>query len=264
MFAAQAGAKHVYGVECSGIANTAKTIIKANKFEDVITIVHGKIEEIELPVDKVDIIISEWMGYFLLYESMLDSVIFARNKWLADDGVLMPDQANMYAEIIEDGDYRSDKIDFWDDVYGFDMSCIKEVAITEPMVDIVPKNAVISKPVKIFSIDLYTCTLEELDFESAFQITSLEKDYAHALVVYFDVSFMKTDNCIGFSTSPKHKATHWKQTVFYFDEPLDMRRDDAANFRMKVNRNASNPRDLDIQLDTAFKGEDQSRMYRLR
>ena len=31
----------------------------------------AQIEEIELPVQKVDIIVSEWMGYFLLYESML-------------------------------------------------------------------------------------------------------------------------------------------------------------------------------------------------
>jgi protein arginine N-methyltransferase 1 len=31
-------------------------------------------EEVNLPFPKVDIIISEWMGYFLLYESMLDTV----------------------------------------------------------------------------------------------------------------------------------------------------------------------------------------------
>ena len=31
---------------------------------------------------QVDIIISEWMGYFLLYESMLDTVLYARDKWM--------------------------------------------------------------------------------------------------------------------------------------------------------------------------------------
>jgi len=43
------------------------------------------VEEVELPdgVEKVDIIISEWMGYCLFYESMLKTVIFARDKWLA-------------------------------------------------------------------------------------------------------------------------------------------------------------------------------------
>lgn len=35
-------------------------------------VIQGTIETIELP-EKVDIIISEWMGYFLLRESMLDS-----------------------------------------------------------------------------------------------------------------------------------------------------------------------------------------------
>lgn len=29
-------------------------------------------------MDKVDVIVSEWMGYFLFYESMLDTVIYAR------------------------------------------------------------------------------------------------------------------------------------------------------------------------------------------
>ena len=48
----------------------------------VITVLNGKIEEIELSIPKVDVIISEWMGYFLLFENMLDSVLYARNKWL--------------------------------------------------------------------------------------------------------------------------------------------------------------------------------------
>jgi hypothetical protein len=42
------------------------------QFDGVIEVVQGTIETIELP-EKVDIIISEWMGYFLLRESMLDS-----------------------------------------------------------------------------------------------------------------------------------------------------------------------------------------------
>jgi protein arginine N-methyltransferase 1 len=50
-------------------------------------------EELTLPVEKVDIIISEWMGYFLLYESMLDSVLWARDKYLVEGGKMLPDRA---------------------------------------------------------------------------------------------------------------------------------------------------------------------------
>jgi protein arginine N-methyltransferase 1 len=86
IFAAKAGAKHVYGIEFADIADYAVEIIKANKLTNKITIIKSKVEEAVLPVDKVDIIISEWMGYFLIYESMLDTVLYARDKWLAKDG----------------------------------------------------------------------------------------------------------------------------------------------------------------------------------
>ena len=89
IFAARAGAKHVYGIEFADIADYAREIVKTNGLTDKITIIKSKVEEAELPVDKVDIIISEWMGYFLIYESMLDTVLFARDKWLVKDGLVI-------------------------------------------------------------------------------------------------------------------------------------------------------------------------------
>ena len=82
MFAAKAGAKKVIGIECSSIVEHARKIVKANNLDHIVELIKGKVEEIELPVEKVDIIISEWMGYCLFYESMLNTVIYARDKWL--------------------------------------------------------------------------------------------------------------------------------------------------------------------------------------
>ncbi|KAF8053728.1 hypothetical protein N665_1379s0010 [Sinapis alba] len=144
LFCAKAGAAHVYAVECSQMADTAKEIVKSNGFSDVITVLKGKIEEIELPVPKVDVIVSEWMGYFLVYENMLDTVLYARNKWLVDGGVVLPDKASLYLTAIEDAHYKEDKVEFWNDVYGFDMSCIKRRAITEPLVDTVDGNQIVT------------------------------------------------------------------------------------------------------------------------
>ena len=68
LFAAAAGAKAVYCVEYTPIAEVAKEIVKANGFESVITVYKGRVEDVKLPVDTVDIIVSEWMGYFALFE----------------------------------------------------------------------------------------------------------------------------------------------------------------------------------------------------
>ena len=65
---------------------------------------------------QVDIIISEWMGYFLPYESMLDTVLVARDRWLAPGGLLFPDKASLFLVAIEDADYKREKMGFWDNV----------------------------------------------------------------------------------------------------------------------------------------------------
>lgn len=108
----------------------------------------GKVEEVTLPEEKVDIIISEWMGYCLFYESMLETVLYARDKWLAPNGMLFPDKCSLYITAIEDRQYKDDKIHWWDEVYGFDMSCLRKVAIREPLVDVVDQKMVCCMSIK--------------------------------------------------------------------------------------------------------------------
>lgn len=268
MFCAKAGAKHVYGVDMASIIKQATQIVEANGFGDVITLIQGKVEEIELPVQKVDIIVSEWMGYFLLYESMLDTVIYARDKWLAPDGILMPDKASIYVCAIEDQEYRDDKINFWDDVYGFDMSVIKEIALEEPLVDVCAGKQVMSDACRVLSVDIATVTKEELDFSSPWKINFNRNDYCHALVAYFNIEFSKTHTKIRFSTSPKAEYTHWKQTVFYLDDPVVCEEGESMTGTISVQRNDINPRDLDILLTSSHEGKHSDhtneRLYRLR
>src|ERR1700710_2489917 len=109
-FAVRAGAKHVIGVDISSIIEKARQIVAVNGLADKITLLQGKMEEVQLPFPKVDIIISEWMGYFLLYESMLDTVLCARDTYLVPGGKIFPDKATMYVAGIEDGEYKDDKI----------------------------------------------------------------------------------------------------------------------------------------------------------
>lgn len=70
----------------------------------------------------MDIIISEWMGYALLYESMLDSVLRARDRFLRPGGVMAPSQCHMMLGLCEGSEICKDRVEFWSDVYG---KCIK-------------------------------------------------------------------------------------------------------------------------------------------
>ena len=268
LFAAKAGAARVFGIECSSIAEQATQIVAANGYSNVVTIIHGKVEEIELPVDKVDVIISEWMGYFLLYESMLDTVLYARDKWLAPGGALLPDRCSLHVAAIEDGEYRQEKIDFWDNVYGFDMKVIKSLAMSEPLVDVVNPEQVNTDVCDLATFDLSTMARSEQTFEASFSLTASRNDYVHAIVAYFDVAFDACHKPVRFSTGPHARPTHWKQTVFYLDDMLTVNEGETVRGVLRCKPNGKNPRDLDIELEYHFEGAHceahRTQHYRMR
>ena len=251
-FAAQAGAKHVYGIEFADIADFSIDIIKKNNMEDKITIIKSKVEEAILPVDKVDIILSEWMGYFLLYESMLDCVLYARDKWLKKDGYMFPDRAQMFLAGIEDKNYKHRKINSWNNVYGFNMSCIKEAAIAEPLIDNCTDEYIISSTCKIFDIDLYKITKEELDFMSGYEIEFNDDECFNGLVSWFNVSFNKVQNKIILQTGPYDEPTHWKQVCFYIEDDVYVKNGEKLRGNIAVIKDKNNFRFINIKISYHF------------
>ncbi|XP_031108092.1 probable protein arginine N-methyltransferase 1.2 [Ipomoea triloba] len=268
LFCAKVGAKHVYAVECSTMAEMAQEIVKSNGFSDVITVIKGKIEEIDLPVAQVDIIISEWMGYFLLYENMLNTVLYARNKWLVPNGLVLPDKASLYLTAIEDADYKEDKIEFWNNVYGFNMKCIRKQAMSEPLVDTVDKNQIVTNCQLLKTMDISKMDAGDESFTAPFKLVAERDDYIHALVAYFDVSFTRCHKLMGFSTGPKSRATHWKQTVLYLEDVLTICQGEALVGSMTISQNKKNPRDVDIMLKYSLNGSrsvaSRTQYYRMR
>ncbi|XP_072128847.1 protein arginine N-methyltransferase 3 isoform X3 [Mobula birostris] len=176
MFAARAGAKHVIGVDQSEIVYQAMDIVRENELDDVVTLIRGRIEDVDLPVDKVDVIISEWMGYFLLFESMLDSVIYARDKYLMEGGAVYPDICTLSLVAVGDRKKHDEHVAFWDDVYGFKMSCMKKVVIPEAMVEMLNPDTIISESCVIKMIDCNIVRISDLDFTSEFSL-EITKDH---------------------------------------------------------------------------------------
>lgn len=266
MFAVKAGAKHVIAIECSKIADTAKKIIEENKMSDRITVIKAKLEEIDkLPnkIEQVDIIVSEWMGYCLFYESMLDTIIYARDKWLKEGGLIFPDRARLYLTAIEDRAFKNKKINFWDDVYGFKMSCIKEMALKEPLVDLVDPKQIVTGHCMIKEVNLQSVTKDDLSFEVPFKLQAKQDEYIHAFMTYFTIDFTACHTPIGFSTSPEaNKYTHWKQTVFYFPGYIGIQKGEHIQGKFKMAPNVNNPRDLDFEIEVNFTGKISSMQSR--
>lgn len=174
-------------------------------------------EEIELPVKKVDIIISEWMGYFLLYESMLDTVLWARDKYLAKNGKMLPDKAQIFVAAIEDEQFRNSKKNFWKNVYGVDMSVMTDTVLNDPLIDTIDSSMINSTECKIIDLNLVKMKPSDVEFSTTYNLTFTRNDKFHGLVAWFDTPFSNLEFPVNLSTSPYRKYTHWKQTTFYID-----------------------------------------------
>lgn len=265
IFAAKAGAKHVYGIEFADIADYAKEIVKENNLSSKITIIKAKVEDVELPVKKVDIIISEWMGYFLIYESMLDTVLYARDKWLDKNGYILPDRARIFLASIEDGEYRHNKVDSWNNVYGFDFSCLRNTALAEPLIDVSDSENVNSTVAKVFDIDLYTVKKDDLDFSAGFEIEFTKNDHCHGIITWFDVIFEKLPTKVILPTGPYDTPTHWKQVIFYLDKEIEVKKGEVLKGNIAAIKDKGNYRFIDVKIGFNFPNQkgDWIQLYKI-
>jgi len=279
VFAARAGARHVYAVEASALAEQTRAVIAANGLSSVITVLQCKSEEAELP-EQVDVIVSEWMGYALLYENMLGSVLAARDKWLRPGGLMMPSHATIWCAPVTDEDRYDDAVRFWDDVHGIDMRVLAPAALkcafAEPVVESFPPQGVMTWPVPLRRLDLATIAAADvLPWEGRFEAASLGRAPCHGLAVWFDVEFHSSASAkaaaalpaqplgrgaparvppaeaaprVRLGTGPDDPATHWMTTLLYVEQPRPTQQDGRICGALRMAPHAANERFLTLTL----------------
>jgi protein arginine N-methyltransferase 1 len=250
LFCGKAGAKKVYSIEPNKTYfKFQKKIVQLNKYQDIIEVYNCDVEDI-YNIEKVDIIVCEWMGNFLLSNSFLRSVIYARDKFLVRDGLIFPDKATLYICGIQDEEFKQSKFKMWDNVYNVNMSCVKNVSFKDPYIDTFNKKNILSTICPIFEVDLYKIKESEINFSNSYELIFNKNDNLSALAGWFDVEFSKTPNKIRFTTSPFNQYTRWKQTIFYLEKNIKVYKGSllTGSFCVRVDPNSQDMNCIDIKI----------------
>ncbi|KAL2160264.1 hypothetical protein VTH06DRAFT_1437 [Thermothelomyces fergusii] len=244
MFCARAGAARVYAVDNSAIIDRARENVLRNGLGDVITCVRGRIEDVVLPGGgggepvQVDVIVSEWMGYCLLYEAMLPSVLFARDRYLKPGGLLVPSHASMWIAPVSDPEYVAENVDWWRDVYGFDMRAMQAGIYTDTRMTVMAPASVCGGAYPFRTLDLHTVKAEDLSFETGWRSTLSDKaaEGLDGFLLWFDCFFAESRDevvdatltakewaaagreRVAFTTGPYGTPTHWRQGLCLIDK----------------------------------------------
>ena len=245
-FAAAAGAKKVYAVEASAAAEVAESLAAANGFSEIVTVIRGKIEDISLP-EKVDVIISEPIGFLLVHERMLESYAVARDKFLKPGGLMYPSAGSMvFAPITDDALYKEQwaKLEFWrnSDFFGVDLSAVLERAkreyFSQPVVGTFAPTSLLTSYRVVHTIDFSTVTPEELQsFVVDFTFEIEHTGIMHGLGSWFDIAFNGTANEVVLSTAPELPTTHWYQCRLMLADPIAVNRGQSVSGHILFNAN---------------------------
>lgn len=241
------------------------------------------------------IIVSEWMGYGLYFENMLSSVIVLRTfvaKYASEilslhpQVAMFPHTAVLFIEGIDaEGDNRvrssslppvppadstaaaalitcnttDDRVDYWSDVYGFNMSRMKSLFIKEAAVQGIESVSWLRSTRDTFhTLNCMEAVDADLDFIRPFVVNPLNDKCAdlRAFNISFDVIFDSpgVQEVMTLSTTADKQMTHWKQTVCWLSPEnyvtdFNKTRGDYIRGQVTYLRHLENQRDYDIILE---------------
>jgi len=211
-FAARAGARLVLAADMD-IPPGAREVARRGGLADRVQFFPGRIQDIELPVESVDIIVSEWMGGLLLMEDMLPVVLHARDRWLKPDGILLPDRARLFLVPLADAAGISSK----------DFPTLREFISSQMWVSNINPSQFLAEPSSILNLDLNTVQEPDVkSYEAAFRFGLNKAGTLNGFGLWFDVLFSQSTPPVLLSTAPWFPPTHWAQALWVLPADIDV------------------------------------------
>jgi len=233
----------IVAVDTSAIVTHAAEVAKVNKLSNL-RFIRGSFvkKEVDLPDEfkatKFDVILCEWPSAFVTNDTaLLKELLYCREHLLKPDGVICPNQASLHVGGVSDYAYRHDTMAYWDNVYGFKMSAMKELVAKEPTAgslgpDLVATNTTVLKTVKIADVK----SADDFTFEGDFTVTANAKATLHFLTFFVDATFLHpvepgANFVLPFAPGASNP---WTEVSAQLPEPLPLNIGDAVKGHVKV------------------------------
>lgn len=225
----KAGAKKIYLQESTGIAKSARQLLKANGTGSTVIVLECKLADLVLP-EKVDVIICGAFGYSIVNGGCASDFVRARDRHLKPAGLMFPTRAALFISPFTDEPLyteQTSKACFWEskDEYQLDISCLRPEALADHLavtvLGIFAPTVLMAPTPASHSIDFRTATPAQLsDLTCPFRIPLDRIGVCHGIGLWFDLYFDGADEPVVLSTAPASPFTHWYQIRLLLESPL--------------------------------------------
>ncbi|PYT93099.1 MAG: hypothetical protein DMG36_11680 [Acidobacteria bacterium] len=206
LFAAQAGARHVYAVEMSRMADTAAELIAANGFRDRITLIRNISTKVRLP-ERCDVLVTETLSTFCFdSENTIEYVADARARFLKPGARIIPESADTFLLPFSSDAFGAGRLP--SPFYGLDFGAFRKQLFGEfALVRASGKPLLaLSEPALCYHIDFHKDTQNPAKTFVPFRITA--EGRLDGFLGWFEARLCEG---VMLSNSPSLPLTHWWQ-----------------------------------------------------
>lgn len=216
--AARAGARRVYAIEESSIADVAEQVFACNGVADRVTLVRGRSSQISIP-ERANVLVTETLGNDPLDEGLLYYLQDARERLLTPDATIAPSRLRIYAQLVGIPAGRVPSlterdIADWQTRYGMNLEPLRARhpnAHTwfSDSASVLAGMARCSAPYLLEEIDLLQTSKPSADMSIAVPVTLASPHVGIALGYSLDLS-----PSVKLEVGPQGADTHWSWQVF--------------------------------------------------
>ena len=236
VFAARAGAASLYAVEPTSIAVLAHELGAANGVAEIVHVTHGDVMDIEL-AERVDVIVSEWLGGFGIDEGMLAPVIAARDRWLKPGGIMIPHSVTAWTALVHDR-YLAQTIEFLrDNPFGLKLELLVAKTVNEIISSGTFRHLVAddrrSEPSRLWTTNADRIPLEQSQAPHQAETPLPVQDHgtANALALWFSAELAPGTSL---SVGPGDPPTHWGMTTAPLRSPVELKPGTVVRARVRT------------------------------
>ena len=230
LIAAQLGAKQVYAIETNSAIAVAQQVATINGYGDKIQFIQDLSTKITLP-EPADVIISDLRGVVPLHCHHIPSIIDARTRLLAPDGVLIPQQDTIWAAIVNAPELHRGYVAPWNErPYGFKMESVLSWSTnTWSKARVTPKQ-LITEP-QVWTVLNYQ-TITDVNVAATLEWSVTEASMAHGIALWFDAVIAEG---ISFSNAPGKPDIIYGQAFFPWSNAVELVAGDRIQVTIKAN-----------------------------
>ena len=151
--ALRSGARRVYGVESTGLADFTAALARRNGFApDRYEVIRGRSTKLDLP-ERVDLVLSDQLGAFAVEGSPFTALQDAAARHLRPGGRLVPSVIELWLAPVDSRGIR-EHLDFWSSPrMGLDVSPLREIAVGKVLYEHLRDEELMAPPVRLARLD---------------------------------------------------------------------------------------------------------------